>query len=599
MGARKASAARASRSKRQRQGQKQSPGGGRERPLSNKDSAPLGRASKRRTPPWYGDSETTGGRECPSTSGCSCGQEISSSTGVDTADSRQVAAAAGQPHVRQDSGGDRSSVGQESDACHSPGVESAQDPTVGGVGVDGAAAAMGAVGALLLEKAATAVPSPGIPFHKVTYLGREFQYVAESMLSGKISGDGTFTRRAQALLEEAVGCRQALLTTSCTDALEMCALLLDIKEGDEVIVPSFTYVSTVNAFTLHGARPVFVDVRPDTLNLDEARLERAITPRTRAIVVVHYGGNACEMDTIMNVAARHGVPVVEDNAHALFGSYKGRPLGSIGALATLSFHETKNFTCGEGGALLINDPALLERASVLRLNGTDRTKFLAGLVDKYTWVDRGSSFLPSDMLAAILTAQLEMKDTVQERRRQIWHRYHAALCAWAAREGIRLPPASWNRGDVNAYHIFHMLLPSPAARSRLSTHLKERGFATATHYQPLHLSPMGIQYGGASSPCPVSEMVAAQMLRLPIFTSLSEADQTAVCEAILSFSCSQPQPMPASPPPAAPSQLPAVSPHPRQRLCPLVPTPRASLATGARSIGFSICELRCPIRQKG
>ncbi|MCI0562151.1 MAG: dTDP-4-amino-4,6-dideoxygalactose transaminase, partial [Nitrososphaera sp.] len=262
--------------------------------------------------------------------------------------------------------------------------------------------------------------------------------------------------------------------TSCTHALEMAALLLDIRPGDEVIIPSFTFVSAANAFVLRGARPVFADIRPDTLNIDESQLEGLITPRTKAIVVMHYGGVGCEMDAIMEIAGRHGVAVVEDNAHGLFGKYRGRYLGTFGCLATLSFHETKNFSCGEGGALLINDAALVERAEIIREKGTDRSRFFRGQVDKYTWVDVGSSYLSSDLLAAFLYAQLEAREEIQARRRRIWHGYYEQLQEWAAANEVGLPwvPAHCEQ----SYHLFYLLMPSPEARQALIAHLKERGF---------------------------------------------------------------------------------------------------------------------------
>ncbi|MBL8156320.1 MAG: dTDP-4-amino-4,6-dideoxygalactose transaminase, partial [Anaerolineae bacterium] len=292
-----------------------------------------------------------------------------------------------------------------------------------------------------------------IPFNKPPQVGTEMGYVAEVIEQGHLSGDGTFTKRAHALLEAELGAAKVLLTTSCTHALEMAALLIDLKPGDEVIFPSFTFVSTVNAFVLRGVRPVFADIRPDTLNLDERQLERLITPRTRAIVPVHYAGVACDMDSIMTLAEARGLVVVEDNAHGLFGKYKGRPLGAIGALATQSFHETKNFTCGEGGALVINDPAYSERAEIIREKGTNRSRFFRGQVDKYTWVDVGSSYLPSEMLAAFLYAQLEQRQAIQSRRRDIWETYNRRLADWAAAQHVRLPvvPPECEQ----AYHMFY------------------------------------------------------------------------------------------------------------------------------------------------
>jgi dTDP-4-amino-4,6-dideoxygalactose transaminase len=313
-----------------------------------------------------------------------------------------------------------------------------------------------------------------IPFNKATTIGNEMAYIQASLQDGAISGDGAFTKKAHALLEEALGVPKVLLTTSCTHALEMSALLLDLKEGDEVIVPSFTFVSTINAFVLRGAKPVFIDVRPDTLNMDETKLEALITERTKAIVPVHYAGVACEMDEIMAIANKHDIAVVEDNAHALFGKYKGKYLGTFGKLATQSFHETKNFTCGEGGALLINDPALVERAEILREKGTNRSRFFRGQIDKYTWVDVGSSYLPSDMLAGFLYAQLEERDAIQSRRRDIWHRYDEALTAWAEENEVQRPAVP--NYVEQAYHMYYLLLPSLEVRTRLIAALKDRGY---------------------------------------------------------------------------------------------------------------------------
>ncbi len=287
-----------------------------------------------------------------------------------------------------------------------------------------------------------------IGFNQATLAGKEYEYIAQAIKNAHISGDGPFTKKCNALLESELGVPKALLTTSCTHALEMAAILLRIKPGDDVIVPSFTFVSTVNAFVLRGARPIFIDVRPDTLNLDEARLEAAFTPQTKAVVPVHYAGVGCEMDAILEIAGRHGAAVVEDNAHGLFGKYKGKYLGTFGVLAAQSFHETKNLTSGEGGALLINDPALLERAEIIREKGTNRSRFFRGQVDKYTWVDIGSSYLPSDILAAFLYAQFEHRAQIQEKRKQVWDFYCENLQDWADQKGVRLPviPASYRTG---------------------------------------------------------------------------------------------------------------------------------------------------------
>jgi dTDP-4-amino-4,6-dideoxygalactose transaminase len=372
-----------------------------------------------------------------------------------------------------------------------------------------------------------------IPFNKATLSGREYDYIATSVANGHISGDGPFTRECSRLLKDWLGTHAVLLTTSCTHALEMAALLLDIRPGDEVIVPSFTFVSTVNAFVLRGARPVFVDIRPDTLNLDERLLAAKLTERTRAIVPVHYAGVGCEMDAILALAGRHGVAVVEDNAHGLAGRYKGRWLGSLGALATLSFHETKNFSCGEGGALLLNDPAWIERAEIIREKGTNRSLFFRGQVDKYSWVDVGSSYLPSDILAAFLKAQLEHRDPIQARRRQIWETYRSALADWAQQSGVRLPivPAHCDQ----AYHMFYMLMPSLECRQGLIAHLKSRGILAVFHYLPLHLSAMGCRFGGQAGDCPVTEKISDHLIRLPFFSGMSPDDQALVIESVREF----------------------------------------------------------------
>jgi dTDP-4-amino-4,6-dideoxygalactose transaminase len=375
-------------------------------------------------------------------------------------------------------------------------------------------------------------PEP-IPFNRFCKVGTEFAYIQQAIDAMQISGDGRFTALCHEILEKGVGAKKALLTTSCTHALEMAALLLDIQPGDEVIIPSFTFVSTANAFVLRGARPVFADIRPDTLNVDESGIEKLITVRTRAIVPVHYGGIGCEMDTILKVASRHGIAVVEDNAHGLFGSYKGRPLGSFGSLATLSFHETKNFSCGEGGALLINDPEFVDRAEVLREKGTNRKRFFRGEVDKYSWVDVGSSYLPSEILAAVLYAQLEARDQIQGQRRNVWEFYAAHLADWAAANGVGLPqvPAHCE----SSHHLFYLLLPRADDRPRLIEHLKTGGFLSVFHYLPLHLSEMGRKFGGAAGDCPVTEDVSDRLLRLPFYNSLEPAEQRRVVERIKCF----------------------------------------------------------------
>lgn len=377
------------------------------------------------------------------------------------------------------------------------------------------------------------MPPYAIPFNKPHVSGRELDYIADAIQRGHLSGDGYYTKQCHALLESIVGVSKALLTTSCTHALEMAAIILNFQPGDEVIVPSFTFVSTINAFVLRGAKPVFVDIRPDTLNLDETQLERLITPRTRAIVPVHYAGVSCEMDSIMAIANRHGIPVVEDNAHGLFGRYKGRQLGTIGAMATQSFHETKNFTCGEGGALLINDPQYVERAEIIREKGTNRSRFFRGMVDKYTWVDVGSSYLPSDALAAYLYAQLEARDAIQSKRQHIWDTYCLYLTDWAQRHTVKLPTVPPD--CEQSYHMFYVLLPSYEIRTRLIDYLKQHSILAVFHYLPLHLSEMGAKFGGNSGDCPVTEDISDRLLRLPFYNDMTDAEQQQVIAALLAF----------------------------------------------------------------
>ena len=372
-----------------------------------------------------------------------------------------------------------------------------------------------------------------VDFNNPVVVGKELEYMAQAIGFGKISGDGPFTKKASALLEEQLGVPKVLLTTSCTHALEMFALLLDIQPGDEVIIPSFTFVSTVNAFVLRGAKPVFADVRPDTLNLDESKLEALMTPRTKAIVPVHYAGVGCEMDAILEIADKHAVPVVEDNAHGLFGKYKGKYLGTFGTLAAQSFHETKNFSCGEGGALLINDPALVERAEIIREKGTNRSRFFRGQVDKYTWVDIGSSYLPSDILAAFLYAQLENREKIQSHRKRVWSFYYKNLKDWALAHEVQLPHVP--EYCDQAYHMFYMLLPTLEHRQGLVAHLHLHSIESVFHYLPLHLSDMGLRFGVQPGDCPVTERVSDQLIRLPFHNALTEAEQQKVVDAILEF----------------------------------------------------------------
>ncbi len=382
----------------------------------------------------------------------------------------------------------------------------------------------------MLDKLEVKSGEGSIPFNRACFQGKELVYIARTIDNGHIMGDGPFSKKCEAFLENAVGVRKALLTTSCTDALEMAALLLDIKPGDEVILPSFNFVSGANAFVLRGARPVFADIRRDTLNLNEHQLESLIGKRTRAILLVHYAGVACEMDTIMGIAAAHEIPVIEDNAHGLFGKYRGKALGSFGALATQSFHETKNITSGEGGALLINDGRYLERAEIIREKGTNRSRFFRGQVDKYTWVDIGSSYLPSDMIAAFLFAQLECAERIQKTRKYIWEHYHATLGDWAAASGVRLPvvPPECDQ----AYHMFYMLMPDLTSRQALIDHLKKQGIGAVFHYLPLHLSEMGSRFGGKPGDCPVTEDISDRLVRLPFYNELSVEDLNRVIAAI-------------------------------------------------------------------
>ena len=362
-----------------------------------------------------------------------------------------------------------------------------------------------------------------IPFNRVYLQGNELKYVQQAIGNGHISGDGTFTHKCNSLLEKELGVKKALLTTSCTHALEMSAILLDIKPDDEVIVPSFTFVSTVNAFVLRGAKPVFIDIRPDTLNMDETQLERLITQKTKAIIPVHYAGVACEMDTIMDIANKYQIPVIEDNAHGLFGRYKGRYLGTFGTFATQSFHETKNFSCGEGGALLINDENYIERAEIIREKGTNRSRFFRGQVDKYTWVDIGSSYLPSDILAAFLFAQLEQREKIQTKRKKIWDYYYDHLKDWAEENGVRLPIIPSNCDQV--YHMFNLLIPSLEKRTALINRLKQNNISAVFHYLPLHLSDLGKKFGGKKGDCPVTEDISNRLIRLPFYTNISLEEQ--------------------------------------------------------------------------
>ena len=372
-----------------------------------------------------------------------------------------------------------------------------------------------------------------IPFNKPYITENEFEYVRQAIVSNHISGDGDFTKKCSRLLEESLDVKKALLTTNCTHALEMAAILLDLSEGDEVITPSFTFVSTVNAFVLRGAKPKFVDVRPDTLNINERLIEQAITERTKAIFVVHYAGVACEMDTILKIADKYKLAVVEDNAHGLFGKYKGKFLGTFGDLATQSFHETKNFSCGEGGALLINKDELVERAEIIREKGTNRSRFFRGQVDKYTWVDIGSSYLPSEIIAAVLYSHLEKAEEIQSIRQHIWETYCQQLEPWAEENSVLLPhiPSYCDQ----SYHIFYLLLPNLETRQAFIQHMKDNGIMSVFHYVPLHTADMGLHFGYKAGDLPVTENVSDRLVRLPFYNSMTKEEQEKVIKAVLEF----------------------------------------------------------------
>ncbi len=372
-----------------------------------------------------------------------------------------------------------------------------------------------------------------IPFNRPAFIKKAEEYLGYALESGHLSGDGQFTKKSTALLENITGANKALLTTNCTHALEMAAILLDLKPGDEVILPSFTFVSTVNAVVLRGAKPVFIDIRPDTLNFDENQLERLITSRTKAIFVVHYAGVACEMDTINQISAKYKIPVVEDNAHGLFGTYRGKNLGTLGVLATQSFHETKNISTGEGGALLINAPNLVERAEIIREKGTNRSRFFRGQVDKYTWVDIGSSYLPSELIAAVLLAQLESAEQIQARRHQIWNTYHTQLAGWSESNAVRLPYIPEDCRHPS--HMFYLLMPNLETRTRFIEWMKSQNIICVFHYLPLHLSDMGLGFGGKQGDCPVTEDVSDRLVRLPLFYDLTEDELARVIDAVKSF----------------------------------------------------------------
>lgn len=369
-----------------------------------------------------------------------------------------------------------------------------------------------------------------IPFNKPYMTGKELYYIAEAHFNGMLAGDGPYTRKCHRWLADRCGSRQALLTHSCTAALEMMALLAEIEPGDEIIMPSYTFVSTANAFVLRGGVPVFVDVRADTLNLDETLVEQAITPRTKAIVAVHYAGVGCEMDALMLIAERHGLLLFEDAAQGLMASYKGRPLGGIGALGALSFHETKNVISGEGGALLVNDPALCQRAEVIREKGTDRSRFFRGQVDKYTWQEAGSSFLPGELIAAFLWAQLEEAQQITDRRLSSWNAYNAALVDLEA-EGLLRRPIIPETCQHNA-HMYYVLVDGEVDRQAVLSSLKQEDIHAVFHYVPLHSSPAGRRYGRACGPMTVTDRQSERLIRLPLWIGLTDGEQQRVVESL-------------------------------------------------------------------
>jgi len=369
-----------------------------------------------------------------------------------------------------------------------------------------------------------------IPFNKPAFVGNELKYINESVKTGKISGDGFFTEKVQKFIEKKFSIHKALLTTSCTHALEMACILLDLGPNDDVIVPSFTFVSTVNAIVLRGANPVFIDIRPDTLNLNENLLEKVCTRRTKAIVPVHYAGVSCEMDSIVEFADQRDLKIIEDAAQGVNSKYKGKYVGSIGHLGAYSFHETKNVMCGEGGAILINSPEFVSRAEIIREKGTNRSKFFRGEVDKYSWVDIGSSYLPSDILAAFLYAQFERLETIQNRRKKIYYNYYKNLRDLEKKEKIRLPIIP-DCVESN-YHIFYILLPNENIRDMLMKRLKEKGILSVFHYLPLHLSPFGSRYSYKKGSLPVTEDMSCRLLRLPLYYDLSINEQDFIIENI-------------------------------------------------------------------
>ncbi|PCI07183.1 MAG: dTDP-4-amino-4,6-dideoxygalactose transaminase [Gammaproteobacteria bacterium] len=373
-----------------------------------------------------------------------------------------------------------------------------------------------------------------IPFNRPCWTGEESEHIKSAIENGWISGDGPYTKKVQETIKQYFGSSsEVLLTTSCTHALEISAILLDLKPGDEVIVPSYTFVSTALAYLMHGATPVFVDIKPDTLNIDERLIEASITSKTRAIVPVHYAGVACEMDVINEIASRYDLTVIEDDAHGLCGKYHGRYLGSLGDIATQSFHETKNITCGEGGALVLNSEKYIEQSEIIREKGTDRSKFFRGQIDKYSWVDKGSSYVMSDLLAAFLYGQLVHIDAIQEKRKNIWQRYDSNLNEWAKKNDVTQPFVPDH--CEQAYHMYYLLMPDIETRTRFIQHLKTNNIGSAFHYVPLHSSKMGKEYCKTKYEMKNTNEVSSTLIRLPFFNDYDAQTQLEIIEVISGF----------------------------------------------------------------
>lgn len=426
-----------------------------------------------------------------------------------------------------------------------------------------------------------AVAGIPIPFNKPHMTGKELDYIAESHSNWALAGDGPFTKHCHRWLEEQTGCYKALLTHSCTAALEMAALLLNIRAGDEIIMPSYTFVSTANAFVLRGGVPVFIDIREDTFNMDERLIEAAITPRTRAIAAVHYAGVACEMETIMSIAARHGLKVVEDAAQCVGARYRGRALGSIGHLGAYSFHETKNVISGEGGALLVNDPSLALRAEIIREKGTNRSQFFRGEVDKYTWQDIGSSFLPGEIVAAFLWAQLEDADKITQRRLALWQSYHQLIAPLEVEGKLRRPNIA--EGCEANGHIYYVLLAPDIDRRWIIEEFKRRNITSVFHYVPLHSSPAGKRFGRTHGSLAITEDISARVLRLPLWIGMQQDDQIRVAEALTRALEHFAAPSSARFRVKVSSSAPPLGDPTQKQMAGLQPSPRPEIQSGARA----------------